>query len=224
MGIIEERELYLNAHSEQMYEEYKQQIATFRQIFDESEYAQLRTEGKVRLSYVAMQAALMIMLYREEPALQMPFKVLEESMEMDSLLTKWRNAHAQMVHRMLGSKMGTGGSSGFHYLRTAATHHKVMGDFFNLSTYMIPKSSLPQLPNSLTFFMNFPTTPKASKSCSHLKSGNGGASLFSKELPPFNTLKRWQSMSPMKLSKAMLRKDTKSEDTHSNSESYEDVE
>ena len=28
----------------------------------------------------------------------------------------WRQRHSLMVHRMIGVKMGTGGSSGFHYL------------------------------------------------------------------------------------------------------------
>merc|ERR1712154_59740 len=48
--IVEEKELYMNAHKDQMNEEYKkeideaykQHIATFRQIFDENEYEQLR--------------------------------------------------------------------------------------------------------------------------------------------------------------------------------------
>ena len=30
-----------------------------------------------------------------------------------------------MVHRMLGVKIGTGGSSGYHYLRATAQRHKV---------------------------------------------------------------------------------------------------
>jgi len=145
----------------------------------------------------------MIMLYREEPVLQMPFKVLEQSMEMDSLLTKWRNAHAQMVHRMLGSKMGTGGSSGFHYLRTAAIHHKVFGDFFNLSTYMIPKSNLPPLPNSLTFFMNFPTTPTSNGINSISNQLHTKRGLLSKDIPPFSTISRGKSMSPMTFAKTM---------------------
>jgi len=160
--LADEQRLYggdYDAHS------YAANIATFNGIFDEAKYEELRGEGKVRLRYEAMQAALMIMLYREEPVLQMPFRVLELAMEVDSNMTQWRSAHAQMVHRMLGSKMGTGGSSGFHYLRTAAVHHKVFADFFNLSTYMIPRSNLPPLPQSLKFFMSFPSTPrKQSKS------------------------------------------------------------
>ena len=47
---------------------------------------------------------------------------------------------------MLGVKIGTGGSSGYHYLRATAQRHKVFEDFSNLSTFLIPRYSLPPLP------------------------------------------------------------------------------
>jgi len=223
--ILEEKQLYLNTVSASNEEEqkkieqeldraYQQHVTTFNCIFDEKKYEELRKEGKVRLSYTALQAALMIMLYREEPVLQMPFRVLELSMEVDNMLTQWRNAHALMVHRMLGSKMGTGGSSGFHYLRTAAIHHKVFADYFNLSTYMIPKSNLPQLPNSLKFFMNFPSStnqmkriPMQTNQRGHQRGhqqhrqpfagfGGRGHYKFIKDLPPYPIISAAKSLSP----------------------------
>ena len=213
--ILEEKQLYLNnihtlsdGDTEkqnkielELDRAYQQHVNTFNCIFDEKKYAELRKEGKVRLSYTSLQAALMIMLYREEPVLQMPFRVLELSMEVDNMLTQWRNAHALMVHRMLGSKMGTGGSSGFHYLRTAAIHHKVFTDFFNLSTYMIPKSNLPQLPNSLKFFMNFPSSTNQMKRIPMQQKQNinrvrRGHYQFLKDIPPYPTIKTAQSISP----------------------------
>lgn len=56
-----------------------------------------------------------------------------------------------MVLRMIGShQMGTGGSSGYHYLRsTLSDRYKVFVDLFNLSTFLIPKQYLPTLPKSL---------------------------------------------------------------------------
>jgi len=214
--ILEEKQLYLNhVHMDgdnaemkkriecELDHAYQQHVATFNAIFDEKKYCQLRDEGKVRLSYTALQAALMIQLYREEPVLQMPFRVLELSMEVDNMLTQWRNAHALMVHRMLGSKMGTGGSSGFHYLRTAAVHHKVFTDFFNLSTYMIPKSNLPPLPNSLKFFMNFPSAtnqmrriPMQQRQKEEKPAQHRPVYAFGKLLPPYPTISRAESMSP----------------------------
>eukprot|EP01084_Bolivina_argentea_P023468 43775_1 len=131
-------------------------IETFDLIFNEEEYERKVNLGEIRLSYSAMKAALMIMLYRDEPILHGPYRIIQHVMDMDNLLTQWRNKHALMVKRMLGSKMGTGGSSGYKYLRTAVEHHAVFSDYFRLSTYMIPKSHLPELPQYLISKMNFP--------------------------------------------------------------------
>jgi len=54
-----------------------------------------------------------------------------------------------MVLRMIGAKMGTGGSSGHDYLRQTVEKHKVFGDLFNVSTLLIPRSELPPLPEQL---------------------------------------------------------------------------
>ena len=47
---------------------------------------------------------------------------------------------------MIGSKLGTGGSSGYQYLRsTVSDRYKVFIDLFNLSTYLIPRTYIPPL-------------------------------------------------------------------------------
>lgn len=48
---------------------------------------------------------------------------------------------------MLGSQqMGTGGSSGYHYLRsTLSDRYKVFMDICNLSTFLIPRDYIPPL-------------------------------------------------------------------------------
>ena len=96
----------------------------FANIFDESVHNQLRSEQKLQLSYKATIAALFINLYRDEPILQMPFQFLNKLVDIDEHFTTWRYRHAQMVLRMLGRKVGTGGSSGYDYLtKTAISHH-----------------------------------------------------------------------------------------------------
>jgi tryptophan 2,3-dioxygenase len=94
-----------------------------------------------------MQGALMISLYRDEPRFNQPYHILNLLMDIDSLITKWRYNHVQMVLRMLGShQMGTGGSSGYHYLRsTLSDRYKVFVDICNLSTFLIPRSYIPAL-------------------------------------------------------------------------------
>jgi len=65
------------------------------------------------LSHRAMQAALLINLYRDEPMFHLPFRVLSALTDLDELIAQWRYRHMAMAHRMIGSKIGTGGSSGY---------------------------------------------------------------------------------------------------------------
>lgn len=108
-----------------------------------------------RFSQKALQAALFINLYRDQPALQTPFKILNDLMDMDELMALWRYRHALMAQRMLGTKMGSGGSSGHDYLVTTAAKHRIFKDLFALSTFLIPRSKLPKLPKAVEDKMNF---------------------------------------------------------------------
>ena len=77
----------------------------------------------------------------------MPHTFLTLLMEVDAFLGRWRFEHLQMVQRMIGSKVGTGGSSGYQYLRgTVTDKYKVFVDLFNLPTYLIPRAYTPALP------------------------------------------------------------------------------
>lgn len=121
----------------------------FKSILSRTNHEQLVKEGKKRLSYDATLAALFINLYRDEPILHLPFQLLTNLVDIDDLMTTWRYRHAQMVLRMLGNKIGTGGSSGHQYLSKTAELHKIFGDFHTISTLLIPRSELPILPTQI---------------------------------------------------------------------------
>lgn len=127
----------------------------FAQMTSRAAYEAAKERGEVRLSYTAAMAALFIHLYHEEPILSQPYQLLNKIVEMDELFTTWRYRHAQMVMRMLGRKMGTGGSSGHDYLKDTAAKHQVFRDFHNISTLLVPKSNIPELPAGLKKQMNF---------------------------------------------------------------------
>jgi tryptophan 2,3-dioxygenase len=129
--------------------------ATFLSTYSETDYKKLQDEGHFHLSFKAFHGALLIYLYRDQSIFHLPFKILSSLMDIDELLTQWRYRHALMAHRMLGQKIGTGGSSGHVYLKQATDKHKVFNDFFNLSTFLIPRSKVPPLPSSLQSKMNF---------------------------------------------------------------------
>lgn len=128
-------------------DEYRRKKELFDSIFDVQKHNALVARGDRRFSHRAMQGALMISLYRDEPRFNQPYHILNLLMDIDSLITKWRYNHVQMVLRMLGShQMGTGGSSGYHYLRsTLSDRYKVFVDICNLSTFLIPRCYIPAL-------------------------------------------------------------------------------
>lgn len=127
----------------------------FEALFNKEKYSELRRKGIIRLSQTAMLAAIFINLYRDEPILHMPFRLLNSLVEMDELFTTWRYRHVLMVHRMIGMKVGTGGTSGHEYLMSTVEKHRVFVDLFNISTYLIPRSSLPQLPEEIESQLGF---------------------------------------------------------------------
>ncbi|NUO79457.1 tryptophan 2,3-dioxygenase [candidate division KSB1 bacterium] len=128
---------------------------SFAALFDEHKHKDLIAKGRRRLSYQATQAALLIHLYRDEPILHQPFRLLTVLVDMDELFTSWRYRHALMVHRMIGNKIGTGGSTGYHYLRATVEKYKIFADLFDLSTFLIPRSKLPELPEEIKKSLGF---------------------------------------------------------------------
>ncbi len=127
----------------------------FETVFDAARYQALVDSGQRRLSYPAFVSALMINLYRDEPMFHTPFRVLTAIVAIDENLSLWRYRHALMVNRMIGSKIGTGGSSGQDYLQRTVEAHRIFTDYFNLSTYLVPRSMLPPLPEALQRELGF---------------------------------------------------------------------
>ncbi len=127
----------------------------FEALFDPQRHDELVAAGRRSLSHEAFLAALLINLYREEPILQIPFRLLTALMDIDEGFTAWRYRHALMVVRMIGEKIGTGGTSGHEYLRRTADAYRVFRDLFELSTFFIPRSALPALPPEMEETMGF---------------------------------------------------------------------
>jgi len=128
---------------------------TYEALFDENKYNKLIEDGHRRLSQKATLGALFIQLYRDEPILQLPHQLLTQLIDIDHNLTSWRYRHSQLVFRMIGVKVGTGGSAGHGYLKKTAEKHTIFRDISNLSTYIIPRSSLPKLPKQLKKELGF---------------------------------------------------------------------
>ncbi|WP_374087856.1 tryptophan 2,3-dioxygenase family protein [Methylomicrobium lacus] len=153
--IIRNNPLLSDQEKQQQFTEHESTRQSFDCLFEQRLYEQYRQQGRFQLSHKATLAALFIQLYRDEPLLQLPFRVLSRLMDIDEHLTHWRSSHALMAQRMLGSKIGTGGSSGHDYLKATVSAKRIFADLFNLSTFLIPRSLLPALPNSLLRDLGF---------------------------------------------------------------------
>jgi tryptophan 2,3-dioxygenase len=135
--------------------EFDATMASFEAAFDANKWAELVRSGKRRLSHRAFLAALLINLYRDEPIFQLPFRFLTTLVDIDEGFTAWRQRHALLAHRMIGGRIGTGGTSGHEYLAAAARRHRVFNDLFDLPTFFIPRSALPPLPPEVAEQMGF---------------------------------------------------------------------
>jgi tryptophan 2,3-dioxygenase len=127
----------------------------FLMVLDREKHEELRKKGELNFSYEATLAAIFINLYRDEPILRMPYSFLSALQDVDETLTDWRNRHAQMVLRMIGKRVGTGGSAGHEYLRETAKRHQIFSDLNNISTLLIPRSQLIPLPEKLQKKLGF---------------------------------------------------------------------
>jgi tryptophan 2,3-dioxygenase len=113
--------------------------------FDELLIDGAEPESGFILSPAAARAALFIMLYRGYPVLQQPLQLINAVLETDELLSNWRYRHMNMVHRIIGRRIGTGGSTGENYLKGAAEKHYIFKDFALLTSFLIERCNLPRL-------------------------------------------------------------------------------
>ncbi|GAB1608267.1 tryptophan 2,3-dioxygenase-like [Argonauta hians] len=143
---------------EVMMAEYTKQKENFDSVFSDEMHAKYLERGERNLSHKGLQGALMISLYRDEPRFSQPFQIISNIIDIDSTLTKWRYNHVTTVQRMIGNKIGTGGSSGYQYLRsTVSDRYKVFLDLFNLSSYLLPRDYIPMLDNQMKRRLNIVT-------------------------------------------------------------------
>lgn len=128
----------------------KQNMEGFDQLFLESGSNSTR-----RLSVQSNKAALFIMLFRDYPLLNAPYQLLNCLLDMDELLAQWRYRHMNMVQRMIGRRIGTGGSTGAHYLKAAADTHYIFKEFADLTSFLIQRNKLPNLPEHLAKVLGY---------------------------------------------------------------------
>ncbi len=143
-------EKYKEIYSASLADGEKNNLAVFEK--------QLLSEGSDpdwSLSPKARRAALFIMLYRDYPLLQLPFGLINVLLEIDEAISIWRYRHMSMVHRIIGMRTGTGGSTGKDYLSGALAKHHIFSEFAGLTSFLIERNKLPQLSQELRSKLGF---------------------------------------------------------------------
>tara|TARA_B100001027_G_C16264439_1_gene331170 strand:- start:522 stop:1454 length:933 start_codon:yes stop_codon:yes gene_type:complete len=122
---------YLSAHKK-LYPDTNKDVVNF---FEEDKSLRRRRAGLV-----------FIESYRELPLLSWPRKLISTLIELEQSMILWRTSHARMVERMIGRRIGTGGSSGVDYL-DMTTKYRVFIDLWAVRSILIKKEALPVLKN-----------------------------------------------------------------------------
>jgi len=122
---------YLSAHKK-LYPDTNKDVVRF---FEEDKSLRRRRAGLV-----------FIESYRDLPLLSWPRKLISTLIELEQAMILWRTSHARMVERMIGRRIGTGGSSGVDYL-DMTTKYRVFVDLWTVRSILIKKDALPTLKN-----------------------------------------------------------------------------
>jgi tryptophan 2,3-dioxygenase len=98
----------------------------------------LKPEGVVSRARAGL---LFIESYPELPLLSWPRRLIDAFVGLEQSMILFRSAHARMVERMIGRRMGTGGSSGVDYL-DATTKYRVFVDLWAVRTMLVKRDAL----------------------------------------------------------------------------------
>lgn len=142
---------YRQVYTDSLMDGEKKNIELFDMLFMNRE--DYPTDRK--LSLAANRAALFIMMYRDYPMLHLPYELISSLLEIDEKLSMWRHRHIHMVQRTIGKRVGTGGSTGAHYLRAAADSHIIFKELAELTSFLVSRHSLPKLPEQLAHALGY---------------------------------------------------------------------
>lgn len=129
--------------------ELEQKRTAHLRLFDRDAHDELVRKGIRQFSFEATMACVFIQSFSHELVFQSPHRLITHLIEIDELLAMWRQRHSLVVMRMIGSKNGTGGSSGHAYLNAVLAKSRIFTDLCHASHYLLPKHSMPPLPHNV---------------------------------------------------------------------------
>lgn len=87
-------------------------------------------------------AALFINCYRHQASISHYANILDQIVGLEQAVLIWRSRHVRMVERMIGRRIGTGGSVGVGYLEKTL-EYRTFQDLWEVRTHFIRETALP---------------------------------------------------------------------------------
>lgn len=88
-------------------------------------------------------AILFVDSNRTLPLLSWPGQIIDGLIECEQAMLAFRQRHARMVERVIGRRVGTGGSDGVAYLDQTALKYRVFTEIWAARTLLLPKDLCP---------------------------------------------------------------------------------
>lgn len=118
-------------------------------LFNDDLYDQEIIEGKKKFSRKAFLSVLFVRLYNHSAILQMPHRILDLVIEVNEQHVLWKQRHLLIIQRMIGMKMGTGGTSGRSFLEKTIGQSYIFSDLIDMPSYMLSRQYIPEIPEEI---------------------------------------------------------------------------
>lgn len=89
-------------------------------------------------------AILFIESNRELPLLSWPGEIIDGLIKVEQSMTIFRQRHARMIERVIGRRVGTGGSAGVDYIDQTALKYRVFREVWSARTMLLSPAQAPQ--------------------------------------------------------------------------------
>ncbi len=116
-----------------------------KDLVDAAEEANQPTEGERARRRRIRAALVFVESYRELPLLAWPREIIDSLVALEQATVIFRQRHARMVERVIGRRVGTGGSAGVDYLDQTALRYRVFEDIWAVRTIQVRTEALPPL-------------------------------------------------------------------------------
>eukprot|EP01027_Heterolobosea_sp_BB2_P020503 GEZU01029253.1.p1 GENE.GEZU01029253.1~~GEZU01029253.1.p1 ORF type:complete len:544 (-),score=158.02 GEZU01029253.1:128-1759(-) len=116
--------------------------SSLEELTEDEKLREMERTSKIRV------AALFIQSYRHHPLLARYAQLLDAVIAIEEAHLLWRARHVRMVERMIGRRIGTGGSSGVDYLEKTLSY-RIFIHLWGVRTMLVKSSTLPPLESLL---------------------------------------------------------------------------